>query len=201
MRVGLILTVAVMIASLAWVAVGAEACGVSAERVVAELMRVHQVDDSRLTFQQRVKLRLGPFNWQFNVDVVRENQELNMNIQNGPWFLPAEVHSAIAAPEALIRDFDVALATTESTARERYCVLQGTRKPGVATGATKATIWVDPETWLISKAQAHYWWGRLDLELLYGQSDGHTVVTWQRAAIEPMGIQMIIEYSNYQFAD
>ncbi|HEX6972279.1 MAG TPA: hypothetical protein VF234_08680 [Limnochordia bacterium] len=173
----------------------------SLEEIVQRVTDVHRISDEPMTFRQDVDLRVTLFRWSFSTTVRKQGQTMQVSIEHGPWFLPEEVTSTLAAPATILSEFDLRADGTEVIDGVLHCLIAGERKPGVSGGAESGRVWIRPGLWLITRVDADYWWGSLRVDLAYGKVQGRTVLTEQRALLRPMGVEVRIRNTDYSFGD
>ncbi|HEX6971636.1 MAG TPA: hypothetical protein VF234_05415 [Limnochordia bacterium] len=154
---------------------------------------------SHMGFRQEIKVTAFIKTWRFTSEVVRKGNTVTAETQGAPQFIPAEVTATLVDPEVLLADFDLALAGERMEGSDRYYIIEGSRKPGVTTGAISGRLWIDPSTWLIARIEARYWWGTLDVRQTYRAEQGLTVLDHQTAVVHPFGVRMEVTYTGYWF--
>lgn len=198
-RSGLLL----MTALILW----ASTLGVSAMSLddILEAMAQSQVmRDPYMEFEQRVELRAALLlRWTFVNKVTRNGNRIELEVGSGaPSFMPDEMASDLIDIQEALEKFDLVLVGAEELedGTIRY-IVDGTRKPSLSTGAESGRLWIQPDPWVITRAELRYSWGRLEVDQWYRQENGRWVLDRQEAVARPLGARLVVEYHNYRFGD
>ncbi len=181
--------------------------GVSAMSLddILEAMAQSQVmRDPYMKFEQRVELRAAlVLRWAFVNQVTRNGDRIEMEVGTGaPSFMPDEMASDLIDIQGALENFDLVLIGTEELddGTVRY-IVDGTRKPSLSSGAESGRLWIQPDPWVVTRAELRYSWGRLEVDQWYRLENGRWVLDRQEAVARPLGARLVVEYQNYQFGD
>lgn len=172
------------------------------DEILARLEAAHDLTSSTVKFIMDIDVRTRLGSSSFKANVEKKGDVATIQTRDAPWFVPDEITSTLVEIDGMLSDFDMRLdEVTNVPGVGKVYVVSGRRKAGVSTGAKDGKIWISAESWRVTRAEAHYWWGSLKAELVYGTYKGRVVVTRQVAEINPLGIWLNVRYSNYQFGD
>lgn len=172
---------------------------------ILEAMAQSQVmRDPYMEFEQRVELRAALLlRWTFVNKVTRNGNRIELEVGSGaPSFMPDEMASDLIDIQEALEKFDLVLVGAEELedGTIRY-IVDGTRKPSLSTGAESGRLWIQPDPWVITRAELRYSWGRLEVDQWYRQENGRWVLDRQEAVARPLGARLVVEYHNYRFGD
>lgn len=148
-----------------------------------------------LRFRQDVTARILLFTWRFHSDIVQTEKGLEAVTVGAPSIVPdtlaTDLIEVVRSPASFALQYK---------ARENgLIVLHGERLDYRGLGAKDVTIWLDPDQFVIEKAEATYQWGKLYLEQEYAQFKGHTLLASQKARVTPYGATLEVAYRDYRF--
>lgn len=181
--------------------------GVSAmslDEIIEAMAQSQVMRDPYMTFEQRVELRAAlVLRWAFVNKVTRQGNRIEMEVGSGaPSFMPDEMASDLIDIQDSLENFDLVLVGTEELddGTIRY-IVDGTRKPSLSSGAESGRLWIQPDPWVVTRAELRYSWGRLEVDQWYRQENGRWVLDRQEAVARPLGARLVVEYHNYSFGD
>lgn len=159
-------------------------------------MRAHT-----LGFEQHVSIRALVFRWSFVNKVEKVGDRIRVDAGDGaPGFVPQEATTDLLDLQQAFDDFVLNLVGREESADGIWhYVIDGTRKDDSPQGVRSGRMWIDPEAWVVAKAELRYPWGTLTVDQSYRQEEGRLVLDRQHAVARPLGVRLDIEYRAYWF--
>ena len=154
----------------------------------------------RVAFQQDVRLTLAFFSWDFMTEVERIDGKVHVRTIGAPSLLPENLTGSLLDVTEALNDFELTSYTVERGPQgEPIYVLEGRRRPELTAGAEEGKIWVNGHTWQVEQVEARYPWGRVRVVQKYDRVEGHRVVVYQQAYLEPWRAELEVSYKNYRF--
>src|SRR5690606_24921331 len=153
-------------------------------------------------FRQDITLSWLLFSWYFYSEVVSREEGLTVRTFNAPRFVPEEISNALIDVTGHLDRFQLELegTTVGDDGVVRY-VIAGERRPEYATGAEGGRIWVREDTWLITRMEIRYPWGRLDIEQDHQIIEGYAFPRRQVVRVSPLDASMTVDYKEFWFAE
>jgi hypothetical protein len=147
-------------------------------------------------FRQEIVLRAFFSTWRFEAEVRLEpDGRVSSKTKGAPSFLPDSFAVELVELGRSPYLFDLRLIEVQD---DGLYVLQGPRLKDQGSGAREATFWIDPQRWVIEKAEAAYPWGKLHVSQEYTRDLGYQLLARQKARATPFGFTLDIIYRDYQ---
>lgn len=147
-------------------------------------------------FRQEIVLRAFLSTWRFEAEVrVEPDGRVWSKTTGAPSFLPDSFAAELVELARSPYLFDLRLIEVQD---DGLYVLKGPRLKDQGSGAREATFWIDPQRWVIAKAEAAYSWGTLHVIQEYTRDFGYQLLARQRARATPYGFTLDIVYRDYQ---
>lgn len=174
----------------------------TAEEIAANVRRASALPDGRYGFRQEVELRWLLAKWYFYSDVERVGDGFDIRTVGAPSIVPRDISGALIEVSGELDRFLLLLERVEvlEDGVTQY-VISGERRPEYTTGAEGGRIWVREDTWLITRLEIRYPWGRLDIEQDHQVIEGYAFPRRQMVRVSPLGASMTVDYKEFWFAE
>ena len=174
----------------------------TAEDVAANVRRASALPDGHYGFRQEVELRWLLAKWYFHSDVERVGDSFDIRTVGAPSIVPRDISGALIEVSGELDRFHLTLERVEvlEDGISQY-VISGERRPEYTTGAEGGRIWVREDTWLITRMEIRYPWGRLDIEQDHQIIEGYAFPRRQVVRVSPLGASMTVDYKEFWFAE
>jgi hypothetical protein len=140
---------------------------------------------------------LGIYRWSSTIKL--DGSDIKVDTQNAPSFVSAEMMRDISDFRKAMIAYNLEYTGTTKWDGKEYLTLKGLRKPEVTSGAIEATILIDPVTYLITRIEARYSWGKMTLDQMFIHKDGVAFLEKQEGSLSPWLMRITVTYSDYKF--
>ena len=164
------------------------------EEVVRLVAQSHGLPEG-IRFRQEVTFRALLATWRFHSEVEATKDGLKFTIHGAPSFVPDTLPRDLIDLSRSSSLFELSIA---GGASDGTLVLSGSRIAYSGTGPREAIFWVDPASWTIRRAEAHYPWGTLYVDQEFDWMGDHYLLRRQRARVSPYGFTLDVHYVEYR---